>query len=695
MTPAYQRTFEMALSLKFSVRTKILSGFVLVFILFLSVLVYVLVQMRQIQWQLSIVEQGYLPLTRDVAQLENNQQGMERYLDPDRLITRDRVPTSLYRPLALFHLGRIDESLHKGRTRIEETLAMPGVEMERRYLTIIRSQFEKIETNQRAYSVLARNLLALIEAGDMDAARSKLPDLKEQTVKVSRSVRALNQMLEQRMEAAVEQTQATQQRAALVVGGLSTAAILFGLVMIFVTHLVLRPISRLIEGVRFIAGGDYQQRVAIEAEDEIGTLAREFNVMATSLQARDRSLKQSREDLTEAYEELQRAHQELKTLSLYNENIIHSIGVGLIVCDRDERITTVNPAAVTMWGIQWPDMQETKVGEVAALQSVMALPHEVLETGKIIRREAVALLQKDGSSRLLDCAFVPLVDDQKAVQGIILLSEDVTERTRTKQRLIQSERLALIGRMSAQVTHEIRNPLNALGLNTELLGDEIAALDPNHGSDAWALLRSVTQEIDRVTAVTDSYLRLARLPTPHLEREDVGEIIQSLLRFLGEEFATKGIQLSFEVEEGLPEALVDENQLRQALLNIIRNSSEAMEAGGQLEIRVAGRDDAVEMLLRDDGEGIEPAIMGRIFDPFYSTKSQGTGLGLPITHQIIVEHGGSLTCESVPGEGTTFRIRLPIAEATAPRSWEEEPPPFEGDLESDPERAWTAIGRSG
>ena len=651
----------MALSLKFSVRTKILSGFVLVFILCLSVLVYCLVQMRQIQWQLTIVQEGYLPLTRDVSRIENNQQGMERYLDPDRLTSRDKLPTNLYLSLALFHLNRIEESLRLGHRRVEQTLALPGVNIERRALTIIRDKFHTIEVEYQAYSALSREILSLLESGRGEEARALLPRLREQMVRVSRPIRDLSELLDQRVEAAVELTRDRQERAALMVASLSGAAIIFGTIMILVTHLVLRPISRLTEGVKFIAGGDYNQRVAIEADDEIGTLAREFNVMAASLEERDQSLKRSQVDLEQAYDKLKHAHGDLKTLSLYNENIIHSIEVGLIVCTREGTLTTLNRAATVLWGIDPKAVIGQPVRAVGRLEAVADLPGEVLESGRIVRRDAVELSSPDGSSRLLDSTFVPLLDDQAAVQGVIILSEDVTERTRTKQRLIQSERLALIGRMSAQVTHEIRNPLNALGLNAELLGDELETLDPEHKTDARQLLQSVTMEIDRLTEVTESYLRLARLPTPRLERENVGGIVESLLSFLREELSTRHIAVRCEIEPDLPEALVDDNQLRQALLNILRNSGEAMGEGGELRVQVIRLASGLEVVIQDNGEGIDPVILGQIWDPFYSTKATGTGLGLPITQQIIEEHGGSIQCESQRGVGTTFRIRLPAA----------------------------------
>ncbi len=647
--------------LRFSVRTKILSGSVLVFVLFLVVLVYNLVQMRRIAWQLTIVQQGYLPLTQVVARMDNDHQSMERYLNPDRLLSRERVPTNLYLSLALFHLSRVGESIRSGKERVEATLRLPGVDSEERALGIVRDQLQTIESEYGGYSQVLRQVMERLEAGQVEEARTLVPSLRRHTDRVSRAIRDLNDLLAQRVESAVQTTRERQTQAAYMAAGLSAAAIVFGMLAIIATHLVLRPISRLIQGVKSIAGGDYRQRVSIEAEDEIGTLAREFNAMAGSLEEREASLRQSQAELEAALENQKQVHQELKRISHYNESIIQSIDVGLIVCDRKSRVTTLNQAACRIWGMVPDRVTGRLLEDVLAVDGVATWASRVLQTGDVVRKDGLRVGPAGDAGKLIDTTFVPLMGDGGAVEGVIIVAEDVTEKTRTKQRLIQTERLALIGRMSAQVTHEIRNPLNALGLNAEMLEDEILALDAEGKTDARNLLHSIASEIDRLTAVTETYLRLARQPAPRLERLDVGPVVDSLLRFMREEFAGDGVEVSFRVAQPLPEVLLDENQLRQALLNILRNSREATRGGGRIDVSVAPVEDGIDIVIQDSGEGMEPEVLRLIFDPFYSTKSTGTGLGLPISQQIIEEHGGRITVDSAPGSGTRFRIWLPLA----------------------------------
>jgi len=230
---------------------------------------------------------------------------------------------------------------------------------------------------------------------------------------------------------------------------------------------------------------------------------------------------------------------------------------------------------------------------------------------------------------------------------------------RQRRDLLAAERLAAAGRISAQITHEIRNPLNSLGLNAELLAEELAE---SGSAEARALLGAISREVDRLDGVTEEYLRFARLPKPSMAREDLNEILGALLDFVAPEMAAARVRVERALAPGLPPVRGDEGQLRAAFLNLLRNSREAMPAGGTVSVRTARSGDGmVEVVVADTGGGIPPEQISRIFDPFYSTKTGGTGLGLAFTLQVLKEHGGSIQCESAPGRGTTFVVRLPAA----------------------------------
>jgi two-component system, NtrC family, sensor kinase len=239
----------------------------------------------------------------------------------------------------------------------------------------------------------------------------------------------------------------------------------------------------------------------------------------------------------------------------------------------------------------------------------------------------------------------------------------VSGLSHAQQLALSNERLAAIGNMAAHVTHEIRNPLSAMGLNVEMLEEELAS-DPGAGrAEIKSLLAAIQREVQRLELLSEEYLRVARLPQPRMEAEDVATVVSDVVEFARLEIQGAGCTVDLYVAPKLPPALFDEAQLRQALLNLLRNAREAMPSGGPIDVRVAAEGMSVVVDVDDRGGGVPEAIRARVFDPFFSTKGEGTGLGLAITRHIVESHGGSVTCESREGGGTRFRLMLPIAPA--------------------------------
>ncbi len=230
---------------------------------------------------------------------------------------------------------------------------------------------------------------------------------------------------------------------------------------------------------------------------------------------------------------------------------------------------------------------------------------------------------------------------------------------------LSNERFAAIGKMAAHVTHEVRNPLSSIGLNLELLADELEKPGPQ--AEARSLLKSIGREVDRLERLSEEYLRVAKLPSPRLETNHLPDVLHDVVRLAQPELARSKVQAVLEIEDGLPGVLFDEGQLRQALLNLLRNAREAMPEGGTILVRARKDGMGVSVAVEDEGAGIEEDVRDKIFDPFFSTKGEGTGLGLAITRQIIVQHGGSITCEARSPKGTIFRFSLPIAPLRSPK----------------------------
>jgi len=232
----------------------------------------------------------------------------------------------------------------------------------------------------------------------------------------------------------------------------------------------------------------------------------------------------------------------------------------------------------------------------------------------------------------------------------------VEERERE---LVRSERLAAVGKMAAMIAHEVRNPLSSIGLNTELLEEELGPeLD-----EARELCRAIHREVDRLTQITEEYLSFSRLPKPKLAHEHVNAMVSALAAFVREDLAAKQVTLTTDLTAGDPVARIDAAQIRQCLLNLIRNAAEAVVAKGSghvtLRTRTAGPG-RVEIDVEDNGIGIPADVLPQLFDPFFSTKEDGSGLGLALTQQIVRDHGGDLRVDSVVGRGTTFTVSVPV-----------------------------------
>jgi signal transduction histidine kinase len=226
---------------------------------------------------------------------------------------------------------------------------------------------------------------------------------------------------------------------------------------------------------------------------------------------------------------------------------------------------------------------------------------------------------------------------------------------RANEQLLASERLATIGKMAAHVTHEVRNPLSSIALNLELLEDDLRG-----NAEASGLLRAIRAEVDRLTALSEQYLSVARQQPLMLEEEDVGQVVGEAVEFSKGDLARHGVELAFHTDPDLPPARLDESQLKQAVFNLIRNAREAMPSGGRVELVVCRADGGgIDVIVDDEGSGIDDEARARLFEPFFTTKKHGTGLGLAITRQIVEAHGGAIACEARPRSGTRMRIHLP------------------------------------
>ncbi len=230
----------------------------------------------------------------------------------------------------------------------------------------------------------------------------------------------------------------------------------------------------------------------------------------------------------------------------------------------------------------------------------------------------------------------------------------------TERLAARSERLAAMGKMAAQITHEIRNPLSSISLNTELLEEELAQAGLDD-TEIRHLLHRIAREVDRLTEITEEYLSFARLPAPRLEPTDPVRLLRDVYDTYRLEVEAQGISLELDVPDTLPEVPMDENQIRRAIGNLLRNAREAMgSTPGKIVLGAGLRGEYLEIRVQDEGPGLPTELRDQIFEPFVSTKERGTGLGLAITQQILAEHGGRVEAEDNEGPGACFRLLVPL-----------------------------------
>jgi len=333
----------------------------------------------------------------------------------------------------------------------------------------------------------------------------------------------------------------------------------------------------------------------------------------------------------------------------------------ITIVDRNYRISTVNKTGLTWYDrsleefIGRPCHQEFQ-GRSDLCPNCPA--QETFRTGKPAFRGKASLVV-NGKKHYLQIFTFPLCDRNGEVVEVVEYVKDVTREKELQQQIIQAERLAVVGRMSTNVAHEIKNPLGTIVLNAELLEEELGRFSTENTAEAQNLLGIIKSELDHLIDVVEEYLQFARLPKVKLEKGNVNEVISDLLLFLKEEASERKVMVVEELGTPLSPVQLDAKQFRQALLNIFKNSFEAMPEGGKLSVSTTLKDGHVQVVIADTGRGIPEENLELVFTPFFSTKHGGTGLGLPISSHIIKEHQGTVNLESYLGLGTVFTIRLP------------------------------------
>jgi PAS domain S-box-containing protein len=459
-----------------------------------------------------------------------------------------------------------------------------------------------------------------------------------------------------RMEAEIRQTR-------LELAGLALVTLLLGgFAAAVVARRIAGPVQELEARAAAIARGELNQRIEPTTADEIGRLAVAFNHMAAQLF-------QQRAALEEVHAELTRQFEELADLKSYTDSILASVTSGIVTVDLDGRVVTLNPAAELLTGYFAGEAAARYCTEVFAVTPELGeILMETLTSRAPITDIALTLRRRSGAAVPVELSTAPLKGGDGKDLGVVAVFRDLTAVRQLESRLQRSDRLAAVGTLAAGLAHEIKNPLTSLLTFSRQLERR---LDDEEFRGRF--LTVVPRELKRINGIVERLLALARPPRLTFRLVRLPVLLERALTLYANQIESRHVTVLREYARDVPPIQADEDALYQAFVNVITNALEAMAGRGRLTLRLgwddtgalrAGRrsgfDQRVTVEIGDTGPGIAPADADRVFNPFFTTKETGTGLGLALTHKIVEEHGGTVDFRSTPGMGTVFRIVLPL-----------------------------------
>lgn len=369
------------------------------------------------------------------------------------------------------------------------------------------------------------------------------------------------------------------------------------------------------------------------------------------------------------YQEQEQRAAELELLKEFNESIVESVNVGLLAVDETGRITRCNSPFEEMFGRN----REETVGKLfdeifdenfaASLSQILGKSRWHLQ--ELRHAYKLRTTNPQGKYLVLNVAVAPLRSAFREQNGAIIVLENVTSRVKLEETLQQSEKLSSIGLLAAGVAHEVNTPLTGVSSYTQMLLGMIPETDPKH-----ALLLKVQRQTERASNIAGNLLNFSRAGAGGAEfsEVDVNKTLDDTLQLLEPQLRKSRIETVKNYAAAPPRIYANAGKLQQVFTNLILNARDAMAGGGQITLTTraeeAEENDSVVIEIADNGSGIEPENLSKIYDPFFTTKGvgSGTGLGLAVTYGIVQEHAGTITATSEIGQGTTFRLEFPAAQ---------------------------------
>lgn len=407
------------------------------------------------------------------------------------------------------------------------------------------------------------------------------------------------------------------------------------------------PVTNLARGTSAVAAGDYAMRLPVPGNDELGFLVASFNDMTRKI-----ALSQ---------EQAARSQFEAETQHSYLEAVLGRLSSGVLVLDQDFRLRTANNSAGQILGLPLANLENRTLEEIAAVYPDFSQFREAiaahLSPGEKEWREQITL-GGSGSRVTLMCSGTTLPGTHGMQHGFVIVIDNITD-------LIQAQRYAALSDLARRLAHEIKNPLTPIQLATERLRHKyLRGMKANDTDTFDRLTNTIIQQVETMKDMVNSFSDFSRTPEINLQPLNLNVLIMETLDLHAN--LNRNARIITDLEEGLPQALVDESRMRQVLNNLLRNAFEACEQSPAFTLEVSTRSIAeasgnfIDIRIKDSGTGVAEDIMDSMFDPYTTTKTRGTGLGLAIVKKIVEEHKGRVWLENNPsGTGACAIVRLP------------------------------------
>jgi PAS domain S-box-containing protein len=470
------------------------------------------------------------------------------------------------------------------------------------------------------------------------------------------------------------------------------AYISFGFILLFLfvsismgflaTNQIAKPIKELKKGAEIISRGNYSHRLAIRTNDEIEELAYQFNLMAEVLAERDRQLDNHQKKLERTVVE--------RTSELYNEKeklqvILDNVPSAFLLIDENQNILTASAAISNLANLDPQSIVNKKCSEAFG-NNLICDNRTMMNSGqkKDISNFIESRYDSTGDIQFIEHTTIPISLNENKYLTLEILT-DITNRKKTEEHLLKLEKLITIGETTALIAHEFRNSLTSVKMLLQLQRET---------SESNEDIKSLNQSLDslnRMEKIINNLLRFSRSVSPELKYCSINQIIEESLLFFQPQFRKKNISVQKMLNLELPGIMIDDNLLKESIINLLVNAMQAVKINGKLKIvtdkfivpsdindfayvgkitpgKISDQhkitmnkgSEVIKIELQDNGAGIPKQNLPKIFDPFFTTKSGGSGLGLAMVKRSINQHGGIISVNSSPGSGTTFIILLPI-----------------------------------